>query len=418
LVSKSDGRKPSVACKLTNAGKSAQPQKIELASVHGINHVHVTVNGYISMNRPLSPAQLEQDLAVRLRELLGQVEWLQGAAVKPVATPAGFDLLATLPLANGGQAALCVECKNELRPSLFGQMAGRKFAPAGKFKAVVRVLALPWVSPRVAELCAEHGWSWFDLAGNHRLDVPCLLRLQHTGNAPVYPAPKPTANLSTSEAGRVIRALLLPDNAGRRWTQREMQDHCRPSVSLGLVNKVVRHLRDEAFVEESDNGFRLREPIKLLLAWRDVYRFDRHERRGYFTLLQGKKLRAALAGLDSQTGGVALYASFSAAEFQAPHVRQPKTWLYVRQQELAKFEELAEAKPVDSGENLVVLIPDDEGVFYPGDGGIQGDNRLACTNAVQTYVDLWHSGGRGQEAADAVLEQRLKPEWKKRGMKK
>ena len=31
---------------------------------------------------------------------------------------------------------------------------------------VVPVLALPSVSPRVAELCTEHGWGWFDLAGN------------------------------------------------------------------------------------------------------------------------------------------------------------------------------------------------------------------------------------------------------------
>ncbi|MEI8289113.1 MAG: hypothetical protein WCH99_06535 [Verrucomicrobiota bacterium] len=367
--------------------------------------------------RPLSPAQLEQVFAVKLRGLLDQVEWLKDWEVKPVAPPAGFDLLATLPLANGGKAALCVVCKSELRPSLFGQMAGREYLPAGKFKAVVRVLALPWVSPRIVELCAEHGWSWLDLAGNYRLDVPGLLRLQHAGKAPVHKSPRPTANLSTSEAGRIVLALLLPANAGMRWTQREMQNHCRPSVSLGLVNKVVRHLRDEAFIEESDDGFHLRNPLKLLLAWRDVYRFDRHERRGYFTLLQGKKLRDALAGLDSQTGGLAVYASFSAAEFQAPHVRQPKTWLYVRQQDLAKFEELVEAKPVDSGENLVILIPDDEGVFYLGDGGMMGENRLACTNVVQTYVDLWHSGGRGQEAAEALLEQRLKPEWKQRGLK-
>jgi rhodanese-related sulfurtransferase len=280
----------------------------------------------------------------------------------------------------------------------------------------VPVLALPWISPRIAELCAEHGWSWFDLAGNHRLDIPGLLRLQRTGKAAVHQSPKPTANLSTPEAGRVVRALLLPDNAGMRWTQREMQNHCQPNVSLGLVNKVVRHLRDEAFIEESPDGFHLRDPLKLLLAWRDVYRFDRHERRGYFTLLQGKKLREALYrfGLHAE---LTTYASFSAAEFQAPHVRQPKTWLYVRQHDLSKFEEMVEAKPVESGENIVVLIPDDEGVFYMADGGNPGDLRLACTNEVQTYVDLCHSGGRGQEAAEALLEQRLKPEWKAKGLK-
>jgi hypothetical protein len=377
------------------------------------------VNNVISMNkRELSGFQLEQALAAKLRELLSQAHWLCGWEVKSMhGLDAGFDLLVALPLPGGGKAALCVECKSELRPSQFGQLIGRHYSPPGKFKQVVPVLALPWVSPRLEDLCREHGWSWFDLAGNHRLDVPDFLLLLRSGNAPVHERPRATANLSTSEAGRVIRALLLPDNVGMRWTQREMQKHCQPNVSLGLVNKVVRHLQDEAFIEKLDDGFRLREPQKLLFAWRTAYRFDRHERRSYFTLLQGKKLRDALAGLGLQTGGFALYASFSAADFQAPHVRQSKTWLFVRQQEISKFEKLVEAKPVDSGENLVVLIPDDDGVFYLGDGGMMGDNRLACTNAVQTYVDLWHSGGRGQEAADALLEQKLKPEWKVRGLK-
>jgi len=367
----------------------------------------------------LSAVGLENALAAKLEELLRGVDWLRGWQIKHVGegSDAGFDLLATLPLPGGGKAALCVECKRELRPSVFRMVAGKTFSPAGRPKVVVPVLALPCVSPRVAELCAEHGWSWFDLAGNHRLDIPGLLRLQHTGNEPVHERPRPTANLSTPEAGRVVRALLLPENAGMRWTQRNMQTHCQPNVSLGLVNKVVRHLRDEAFIEmREDGGFQLRDPLKLLFAWRDVYRFDRHERRGYFTLLRGKKLQDALAGLDLRTGGFAAYAAFSAAEFQAPHVRQPKTWLYVREKDVSTFERLVDAKPVDSGENLTVLIPDDDGVFYLGDGGTMGDHRMRCTNAVQTYVDLFHCGGRGEEAAEALLNQHLKPEWKIRGL--
>jgi hypothetical protein len=111
---------------------------------------------------------------------------------------AGFDLLATVPLSGGGKAALCVERKGEMRPSVF--------------------------------------------------------RIGHFGQL-ATPIPEP---------------------------------------SLGLVNTVVRYLRDEAFIEGTEEGrFRLRDPVKLLFAWRDAYRFERHERRGYFTLLQGKKLRDA-----------------------------------------------------------------------------------------------------------------------------
>jgi hypothetical protein len=378
------------------------------------------VNGTIPSGK-----RLEKTLAAKLETLLRSVDWLRGWRVEHVggAPEAGFDLLATVPLPGGGKAALCVECKAEMRPSVFRTMADRVFSPTAHPKVVVPVLALPWVSPRVAELCVKHGWSWFDLAGNHRLDIPGLLHLQHTGNKSVLARPRPTANLSTREAGRVIRALLLPEHARLRWTQRHMEGHFGelatpiPEPSLGLVNKVVRYLRDEAFIVDSEEGgFRLRDPVNLLFAWRDAYRFERHERRGYFTLLQGKKLRDALARLDTEIGGYAAYASFSAADLQAPHVRQPKTWLYVRDNEVSKFEELVEAKSVDSGENLVALIPDDDGVFYQGDRGSVGDNRMVCTNAVQTYVDLYHCGGRGEEAAEALLSQRLKPEWKLRGL--
>jgi hypothetical protein len=373
--------------------------------------------------RRRSQTVLEVALAAKLRELLGDVVWLRKGQVTHIARgpDGGGDLLATLPLPKGGKAALYVECKAELRPSLFPLVAGKTPPPSGKHRVAVRVLALPFVSPRMADLCKESGWSWFDLAGNCLIDVPGVLRLERIGNAPVHRPPKVGANLGTPEAGRVIRALLAPENAGRRWTQRDVRvlglppESIQSPVSLGLVNKVARRLREEAFIEERpDGGFQVRDPLKLLFAWRDAYRFDRHEQRAYFTLLQGKRLHDALARLDPQTGGFSAYAAFSAAEFQAPHVRQAKVWVYVSAQEIFRLEETLEAKTVESGANLVVLVPNDDGVFYLCDAGTVG--RMAATNAVQTYVDLYHCGSRGEEAAEAVLAQRLKPEWKQKGL--
>jgi hypothetical protein len=196
----------------------------------------------------------------------------------------------------------------------------------------------------------------------------------------------------------VIRALLAPENASRRWTQREMVAHFAdltpavPAPSLALVNKVVQHLRDQAFLELLPNrGFRVRDFEGLLQAWRTAYRSDRHLRRPYFTLLQGRALQEKLRSLDPDGEGRLAYAAFSAADIQAPAVRQPRTWLYV-----------------NPGENLIVMIPDDNGVSYRVETGA---NRPPCTNAVQTYVDLASAGGRGEEAAEAILQQRLKPAW-------
>ena len=367
----------------------------------------------------LSGLALEDALASKLKALLRDIPWLQNTQVKRFrnGSDRGFDLEATISLPNC-KATLAIECKKEIRPSAFHQLDGRKELLPKRAGPLVPVLAMPFVSRRLADLCVDHGWSWYDLAGNCHINVPNVIYLERCGHESAHARVRPRANLSTPEAARVIRALLAPENSGVRWTQRSMEAHFGelstpiPEPSLGLVNKVIKHLREQAFIEAvPDGGFRLRDPLKLLLAWRDAYRFDRHERRQYFSLMQGKQLKGALAKLSLFAGGFAAYATFSAADFQAPYVRQPKTWMYVSAEYIKRFEELVEAKQVESGENLVVLIPDDAGVFYMADGGNMGEQQMASTNLVQTYVDLFHSGGRGEEGAEALLEQKLKPEW-------
>jgi hypothetical protein len=355
---------------------------------------------------------LRKALAAKLGELLRSFPGLKGWTMDRIASPqdGGFDFRVALPAARGRHVDILVQCKAEPRPSQFPYAGAPQWAPSA-----IPVFAAPHISSNLAEICQQHGWSWFDLAGNCHIEVPGLLFLERKGNEPVRRPPRPRANLSTPESARVVRALLVGEGSVKPWTQREMQNETQlpdqPSVSLGLVNKVVQYLRDEAFIESTPDGFRLRDPLKLLFAWRNAYRFDRHQQRRYFTLKKAAELREDLARLESDVRGEVAYCAFSAADFQAPHVRQPKTWLFVSAELEEKFASATEAKVVDSGENLMVLLPNDAGVFYLADAEA---GRLACTNPVQTYVDLWHCGGRGREAAEALLEQKLKPEWKLR----
>ncbi len=357
-------------------------------------------------------------LLAKLREILSGLAW----TAEFVRESRGFDALLRLRPSAGKPATLLVECKNDLRPAAFPAWAQPRTALAKKRHAIP-VLGLPIFSPRMAELCRASGWSWFDLSGNCRIDVPGLLHLEHSGNPPVRRTPTTGANLGTAAAARVLRVLLSPGLAGRRWTQRDLQTYTcwqlqgDNPVSIGLVNKVVRHLVDQAFVEEGDDGIRVRDFSGLLAAWRSAYRFARHGRQSYFTLLKGAALTQALYSVALGAADAMVYAAFSAAERQAPHVRQPKTWVYVRPQYLDALVLHAEAKQVDSGENLVVLLPEDSGVFLSFDAdSFVGEHVIGCTDPVQTYVDLFHCGGRGEEAAQALLEQRVLPAWKEVGV--
>jgi hypothetical protein len=361
----------------------------------------------------ISPAELERKLAEALREQLSSVGWLRHSVVEPAkSSDKGWDLRATVPLPTGGKAVLCVECKLHFQPSQFLSIKDRR-CHAGQSKHVRRVLAMPFITPRMAAICQESDWSWFDLAGNCYLNIPGILMIERAGHEPVRVHRPAGANLGTPEAARIVRALLSPENAGQRWTQRDMVAHFSklqapiPAPSLALVNKIVKYLREQGFVEPLPNrGFRVRDYEGLLQAWRNVYRLDRHARRRYFTLAQGRSLNEKLKTLES--AGLIAYAAFSAAEFQAAYVRQPRTWLYVHSDLESQLQTSLEAKVVDSGENLIVFIPEDLGVFYQLE---TAPGRLACTNVVQTCVDVAQAGGRGDEAAEALLQQRLKPAW-------
>jgi hypothetical protein len=361
-------------------------------------------------------SELERDLAYALGRLLNTGSWLRRWRIESGGkVNRNWDLRASGPIPGGGKAVLCVECKSlSFQPSQFSTIAARACSVSGTTIAV-RALGMPRVSPRMADLCQRQGWGWFDLAGNCRIEIPDVFLVERSGRQSQVAVARSRANLGTPEAGRVIRALLAPENAGHRWTQREIVSHfgglvpAVPPPSLSLVNKIVQHLREQAVVEQqAKHGFQVRDHEGLLTMWRSAYRFDRHSRRRYFTLLQGRALQARLHAIDRGDQGRLAYASFSAADIQAPTVRQPRTWLYVDPNAELEFQSAAEAKIVDSGENLIVLIPDDKSVFYRVE---RANDRAPCTNPVQTYVDLAQSGARGEEAADAILDRRLKSAW-------
>ena len=61
-------------------------------------------------------------------------------------------------------------------------------------------------------------------------------------------------------------------------------------------------------------------------------------------------------------------------------------------------------KKVDSGSNVVLLRPYDDGVYY----GLQKKDRINITSTIQLYVDLYGYRGRGEEQAEFLRSQVIK----------
>jgi hypothetical protein len=361
---------------------------------------------------------LEASLAAKLEEILGGIPWLSSVDVmiNPADYDRAFDLLAGIGLPRGSRVELWVECKDMPKPSRFPYVClENRFRKDGSKTVRVPTLAAPYISPRMAEMCEKHGWSWFDLAGNCRITVPELLHLERTGNKPVHSRPKKGgANLSTHESARILRVLMAPGNAGRRWTQRELRDTCEPKVSLGKVNTLVGYLREQAYLlDQNGGGVRMHEYEGLLKEWRNAYAYKEHRQLNCFSLSDRKSIFKKLAELRSDSPlmeAPACLATFTAADQMAPHVRQSRIWIYVRARDTREILQCLGAKEVDSGANLILLEAADEGVF---DAVRSGSDGVPTTSALQSYLDLWQAGGRGEEAATAILNQCLIPDWEK-----
>jgi len=66
-------------------------------------------------------------------------------------------------------------------------------------------------------------------------------------------------------------------------------------------------------------------------------------------------------------------------------------------------------KEVESGANVMLLGPYDEGVFY----GTQVVDDIRIVSPLQIYLDLKGYKGRGEEAAEVLLRDVIKPKWSK-----
>jgi hypothetical protein len=64
-------------------------------------------------------------------------------------------------------------------------------------------------------------------------------------------------------------------------------------------------------------------------------------------------------------------------------------------------------KEVTSGANVTLLEPYDEGIFY----GAKEVDGIRVASPVQVYLDLKGFRGRGEEAAEKLLDEVIRPKW-------
>jgi hypothetical protein len=356
------------------------------------------------MLKLIDPVKIEQEAAEALRRVLQEVPAIEHLEVRHVAHEGdrGVDLRARIDTF-GRRHTLVAEVKSsgqprQIRPALLML----KDYVARQSEPVTPVLIAPYLSAEAQDLCREYDVAYLDLEGNARLAFGTFFISRQFAGKPAAER-RELRSLFKPKSAQVLRQLLREPT--RSWKVTELSEAA--GVSLGHVSNVRTALLDREWAQVSDDGVFLSKPNALLKAWRNAYEPPAGQRHGFYTTLHGSSLTDAIRALPhgSPDAGQIALASFSAAQWLAPYGRTGTQYFYADATGLEQLRSALQLAAASKGENLVVTVLDDHGLFRDTVEPVPG---VLCTSPVQTYLDLTDAGERGQEAADHLRQERLK----------
>jgi len=350
----------------------------------------------------------ERELAIRAEEALSScLEKVPFLKIRDIEQEAGqeaarADLLITLEVPAGIQTFVA-EVKKTGQPRVAREAVNQLLRFSQAFPQAFPVFIAPYISPAAAEICEQAGVGYIDFSGNCRL---CFqeVYIEKTGNPNVFSEKRDLRSLYSPKAENVLRVLL--SNPIRGWKIQELANEA--GVSVGQVAKVKNLLSNREWLSEAD-GMTLSEPEKLLSEWANNYNFRKNRVRDFYSLKSVSEIEFSLTKLCKAKKLTYALTSFSGAARLALAVRYQRVFAYVQETE-KDIAGLLNLKEVPSGANVSLLIPYDEGIFY----GSRDIDDIRIASPIQIYLDLKTYRGRGEEAAEMLLEQVIRKKWQQK----
>jgi hypothetical protein len=342
---------------------------------------------------------LEASAAAAVVEALAQVPFINAVGPERSADLRGPSFEYRLRWA-GGEATLLCEVRRSGQPAAARDALAVLAAGTARRRDAVGMLVAPYISERVAELCAAAGIGTIDLSGNVRLAFGTVF-IHRSGCENRFGEARERRSVFSSKAARVVRLLL--ERPSEAWQVQALSK--ATGVSIGQVSMVKRSLASMDWLAIGA-GVRLSRPEETLRAWaRTTTKFE-VERVECYGGEPAAEIERRVGEATRAAGGRSAVCGLSAAWRWAPMVK-PLRWTAYVDADLRTVMSGAGLKEVESGGNVVLVRPRDEGVFQEA----VTESGMPRVGAVQAFVECASAGGRGEEAAEAVLEQVLRRRW-------
>ena len=325
---------------------------------------------------------------------------IKGFDVEPRFENIRPDFLVTLEIKDASKQII-VEAKNSGEPRFARNAANQLLRYLDVKPDAYGVFAAPYISPRAAAICQEAGIGTIDLAGNCSISFDTIY-IRREGNPNPFTRKRFLQSLYTPKAERILRVLLA--TGPKDWKTEELAGEA--GVSLGHVANVKRLLAGQEWIDSRPVGFSLTEPLALLEDWSQNYKFRRNQVLNFYSMLSASEFEYRLGEVCLRENVRYGLTGFSGSSRYAPAVRYQRAMAYI-QRDIEALSAVLEIKPVESGFNVTLLEPYDDGVFYCSQD-VEGSQ---VVSPIQVFLDLQSLRGRGEEAAEVLFERVIRKSW-------
>lgn len=175
----------------------------------------------------------------------------------------------------------------------------------------------------------------------------------------------------------------------------------KAGITPAMAKRLVIRLEKSEYVTIS-RTIKVVNPTKLIQAWAYTYSIRELERSEFLAAERPQYIMLKISNIARRFELPYAFTLFSATEQISPYVAPSDTYLYVLKKDIKRWEVLFRSQnllPTEKDGNVICLLVDEDYLE-----GVWTAREMKVVSLPQLYADLFSYGGRGEEAAEQIME--------------